>query len=111
MTVSSKYSPEPSFVDVPAHPSREASRMTDTSVKILLESLMAMLLMKDSSTISRGQGKDRFFSAHAPYASEHRGLVQIIDAASEQTTFKVQTDAIPTCHCEGDMMSTLQGQT
>jgi len=44
MTVSSKYSPVPSFVDVPAHQSNEASRIAEMKVKNLLDSLIAVLL-------------------------------------------------------------------
>jgi len=60
MTVSSKYSPVPSFVDVlsfvdvPAHPSKEASRMANMNVTKLLASLMAILLQGDFALIPAG---------------------------------------------------------
>jgi hypothetical protein len=46
MTVSSKYSPVLSRLDVPAHPSKEANRKALIKVTSLLASLMAMLLIR-----------------------------------------------------------------
>src|SRR6185503_13952414 len=107
MSVSSTYSPVPSFVDVPAHPSTATSRTAQTKAANPLNDLMTILPMKrrsnhlDRAGPSGAPFDHRYCSQHSTppvastlYGSVHIGfrasanLIQINGSASGRGPFE-----------------------